>query len=76
MIETETDIAGPNLNESLVKRLAGGGVDHTNVEKEVDTTLSLTNVVPDELVVDIVRSFSDFRRSHARRLTQTSQRLF
>ena len=67
-VETETNVTRPDLDESLIERLAGRSVDNTNVEEEVNSALGLTNVAPDELVVDIVWSFSNFRSRHTRRL--------
>lgn len=66
-----TNVAGPDLNERLVEWLTSGGVDHTNIEEKVNPQLGLADVVPNQLVVHIVRAFGDFRRRHAGRLAQT-----
>jgi hypothetical protein len=63
-----TNIAGPDFDESVFQRLACCGVNDTNVKEQVDAALVLADVIAHELVVDVVRAFGNFGCGYASRL--------
>lgn len=55
----------PDLDEGLVKRLAGCNIQDSDVKYKFDALLSLSNVLPEKLVADVVGTFGHLRSSNA-----------